>query len=600
MQLVDTRPALEEVARSLRDSPALYLDTEFESSRDGATLCLLQISSGADVHLIDTLRLASLEPLQDVLANPHCEWVMHAGGQDVPLITSRVGITLVPRLFDTQVAWALSSAEYSVSLAYLQYRLLGVRSAKTHQADDWKRRPLPRSQLAYAKSDVEYLPALRRTLGETLRRLGREQLVATASRELLVPDLDAPASLSLDSFRNAWQLEPQNQAALRFLIEWFNALGANERAAAPDPKTLLSIATRLPRSADDLARIKGVPRRWVSERGATLLKELLRASASASAAEFAHIEPPPYATFEEIRIEAWLQAARAQVCSEVGIAPELAFPGRILRHMRDSIAATNDAASAAAVLRSWRTELLAATYLDYCRRAPLGGEVVAPAPSQGNDLVPAAPPDPGSNGFGAELAHDLRNPLSAITSALALLRRSDHPPAATRWLTIIDRQVQRLVDLVDEHLASRGVSIPPADGPPSETEPRSPESALLPPVAMRVLIVDDNVDAATTLAELVTAWGHRVAVAHDGTAALEVVADFAPDVVVLDIGLPGMSGYDVAERLREKGSAASIIALTGYGEKHDRDRAKAAGFSRHMIKPVDASALKTAIGEVKN
>ena len=157
-------------------------------------------------------------------------------------------------MFDTQVAWALLGAEYSVSLSYLQYRLLGIRTGKAHQADDWKRRPLPASQLAYAAADIVHLPELRRLLGERTAELGREQMVIEASRETVWPEPEPPMPLSLESFRNAWQLEEKNQAALRALIEWFNALDARQRSRAPEPKTLLSIAARLPENVADLGR----------------------------------------------------------------------------------------------------------------------------------------------------------------------------------------------------------------------------------------------------------------------------------------------------------------------------------------------------------
>jgi signal transduction histidine kinase len=115
--------------------------------------------------------------------------------------------------------------------------------------------------------------------------------------------------------------------------------------------------------------------------------------------------------------------------------------------------------------------------------------------------------------------------------------------------------------------------------------------------ARRVLIVDDNVDAALLLAELLRLNGHEVAVAHDGPGALEAAARTPFDVAVLDIGLPGMDGYELAHELRVRGGAAApyLIALTGYGQSQDRRRSAAAGFALHMVKPVDPPALYRAI-----
>ena len=109
----------------------------------------------------------------------------------------------------------------------------------------------------------------------------------------------------------------------------------------------------------------------------------------------------------------------------------------------------------------------------------------------------------------------------------------------------------------------------------------------------RILIVDDNVDAAAALNLLLQSLGHETSVAHDGLQALAAAEVFRPDVVLLDIGLPGVSGYEVARRLRTgKGGALKIIAITGWGQEADRVRAAEAGFDVHLVKPVDESALR--------
>jgi PAS domain S-box-containing protein len=111
--------------------------------------------------------------------------------------------------------------------------------------------------------------------------------------------------------------------------------------------------------------------------------------------------------------------------------------------------------------------------------------------------------------------------------------------------------------------------------------------------ALRVLVVDDNVDAANTLAMLLEINGHRVYTAHDGPAAIESSRAHKPDVMLLDIGLPGMDGYEVARRLRAlpELSGAVLVALTGYGQDEDRRRSAAAGFDHHLVKPVDPQTL---------
>jgi len=117
---------------------------------------------------------------------------------------------------------------------------------------------------------------------------------------------------------------------------------------------------------------------------------------------------------------------------------------------------------------------------------------------------------------------------------------------------------------------------------------------------LRVLIVDDNVDAAESLRMLLDSSGHRIAVSHDGQAALEHAAALQPDVIFLDIGLPGIDGYEVARRLRRNPTLAAtlIVAMTGYGQPDDLKRSLDAGFDRHLVKPVDPAAIEHLLDQV--
>ena len=119
-------------------------------------------------------------------------------------------------------------------------------------------------------------------------------------------------------------------------------------------------------------------------------------------------------------------------------------------------------------------------------------------------------------------------------------------------------------------------------------------------MARRILVVDDNVDAADSLGVLLGIWGHDVKIAHDGAAALAVARAFDPELVFLDIGLPDMNGYEVARRLRHEAGLASAktIALSGYGAERDRLRSKEAGFDLHLVKPVDPQSLSGVIASV--
>ncbi len=126
---------------------------------------------------------------------------------------------------------------------------------------------------------------------------------------------------------------------------------------------------------------------------------------------------------------------------------------------------------------------------------------------------------------------------------------------------------------------------------PTETE--SPEQvSALPP--RRILVVDDNLDAAEGLAMLLSLRGHDVATAYDGQDAIEQARKLPPDVVLLDIGLPRLDGFEVARRLREEHTSRPmlLVALTGYGQERDRVRAREAGFDHHLLKPVRLEMLE--------
>jgi CheY-like chemotaxis protein len=115
----------------------------------------------------------------------------------------------------------------------------------------------------------------------------------------------------------------------------------------------------------------------------------------------------------------------------------------------------------------------------------------------------------------------------------------------------------------------------------------------------RILVVEDNVDTAETLAMLLEVLGHEVHVAHDGPAALELARAKTPRVLLVDIGLPGMDGYEVARLARQDPRLrdAVLFALTGYGRDEDRKAALAAGFDGHLVKPVSVEALEAVVAQ---
>lgn len=118
---------------------------------------------------------------------------------------------------------------------------------------------------------------------------------------------------------------------------------------------------------------------------------------------------------------------------------------------------------------------------------------------------------------------------------------------------------------------------------------------------MRILIVDDNVDAADSIAMLLSMEGHETRTVNTARAALLAAPEFKPEVVLLDIGLPEMDGYEVARLLRTQNGAHDmrLVAVTGYGQPADRQRAHAAGFDEHMVKPVEPSVLQEFLSSVQ-
>jgi PAS domain S-box-containing protein len=117
----------------------------------------------------------------------------------------------------------------------------------------------------------------------------------------------------------------------------------------------------------------------------------------------------------------------------------------------------------------------------------------------------------------------------------------------------------------------------------------------------RVLIADDNEDAAASLSDLLSMLGHQVCTARDGQEAFEKASAFAPEIIILDLGMPRMDGIEAAKRIRllPAGRHASLIALTGWGKDEDRGRTREAGFDEHLVKPVDTSVLIQLLGKAQ-
>ncbi|HVF33726.1 MAG TPA: response regulator [Candidatus Saccharimonadia bacterium] len=168
------------------------------------------------------------------------------------------------------------------------------------------------------------------------------------------------------------------------------------------------------------------------------------------------------------------------------------------------------------------------------------------------------------------------------------------------------RRLQELADSdrhKDSFLAMRSHEpreLPAVETPVRELEPAAPAAESVAPGAVTVMVVDDNVDGADSIAMLLRILGYIVHVAYEGNAALGLAASVRPDLVLLDIGLPGIDGYAVAARLRAQQSSSRmlLVAMTGYGTDADRARTRDAGFDAHLVKPVEPRVLEALLADV--
>jgi len=132
---------------------------------------------------------------------------------------------------------------------------------------------------------------------------------------------------------------------------------------------------------------------------------------------------------------------------------------------------------------------------------------------------------------------------------------------------------------------------------PAMPQPAARELKATPP--RRILVVDDNEDSVESLTILLGLVGHKTHTAHDGLEALEAAKTFRPEIILLDIGLPKLNGFEVARKIREQpwGQAMVLVALTGWGQEEDRRLSREAGFDHHLTKPVDPKALQKLLVE---
>jgi PAS domain S-box-containing protein len=230
---------------------------------------------------------------------------------------------------------------------------------------------------------------------------------------------------------------------------------------------------------------------------------------------------------------------------------------------------------------------------------PHGGKILLSARREGGEVVVSVK----DNGVGMDA--------ELLESAFSLFKQGEQPLHRPQGglgvgLTLVHGLVRMHGGTVQARSAGANqgsefiVRLPAADSAAISAVPAAqpqPGRALAPP--RRVLVIDDNNDAANALRLLLENDGHEVKVAHDGVSGLELAREYRPDYLLLDIGLPRLSGYEIAASVRSdpRLSGTTIVAITGYGQLHDRARTAAVGFDHHLTKPVEFSALQELFRE---
>jgi len=229
------------------------------------------------------------------------------------------------------------------------------------------------------------------------------------------------------------------------------------------------------------------------------------------------------------------------------------------------------------------------------RYTPAGGKLLLRASRRDGEVAVSV--EDNGRGFRPELAQTLFEPF--------VQGDQDGQPAAGLGigLSIVRGIVELHGGRVEAHSDGPGrgsrftVRLPVLPAPPAREPAQPPAQARA--RGARILVADDNRDAADSLQKLLSLSGHDVRVAYDGVEAMRVAGEFSPRVAILDIGMPGVNGYDVARALRgARGDDVALVALTGWGQEHDRARALEAGFDHHLTKPADARVLQELIGKI--
>jgi ribonuclease D len=382
MRLIETMPDLERLAGQLAGESLIAADTEAAGyHRYSDRLCLLQLSSREDTWLVDTIALASLNPLADAFEAPNVEIVFHDADFDLRLLDRDFGIQ-IRGLFDTKIA-ARFVGERAFGLASLLEGALGVVLEKKHQRADWAQRPLSGDMLEYAAMDTRYLPELRDLLRSRLEELGR---LHWAEEEFLMQEQarwepTGEPNTEYLRLKGTRDLDRRGLAALRELYGWREKL-AEERDVAPfrvvSNEVLTEAAKRLPRNANELGSVPGLSpgnvRRWGDE--------LLDAVERARSLPETDLPDRPRSTRRaqrdpdlDAKVER-LKRARDQEADRLGLDRGFVMPRAQLEELARREPSSEEELAAIPGVRAWQVEALGAALVGSLKAAgqPSSGE----------------------------------------------------------------------------------------------------------------------------------------------------------------------------------------------------------------------------------
>jgi ribonuclease D len=352
---------LRSIADAARSSGVLALDTEFMRERTYyARLCLMQVGVGGEAWIVDPLEVSDLGPLLEVMADRDVLKVLHAGGQDLEILTRMAGTPPVP-VFDTQVAATLAGFPSQVGYARLVKDLFDVDLDKSDTYTDWSRRPLTPAQIEYALSDVRYLPEIHAELTERLTRAGRMSWLKADFERLSDPaTYDDVPEQQFRRIKRASSLSRRQLGVLQGVAAWREREARRRdlpRRWVVGDETLIEVARRQPTTVEDLTAVRGFNLRSTGDGGRGLL-EAVREGRERPESELPRMAKRPR-TIVDIEGVVELMGALVRVrASEHGIAVPLLATRADLERL------ASGEREECALLEGWRKELVGDDLVD--------------------------------------------------------------------------------------------------------------------------------------------------------------------------------------------------------------------------------------------